>query len=67
MAAIRFNKAEGKAEIVDVVRYPAECVNPPEDMTSTAWLEAGMPGANATKRAASQPERPAAGQAVRPT
>ena len=41
----RFNKAEGKAEIVDVVRYPAECVNPPANMTSTAWLEAGMPGA----------------------
>jgi branched-chain amino acid transport system substrate-binding protein len=43
--SFRFNKAEGKAEIVDVVRYPAECVNPPANMTSTAWLEAGMPGA----------------------
>jgi branched-chain amino acid transport system substrate-binding protein len=41
----KFNKAEGKAEIVDIVRYPAECVNPPANMTSTAWLEAGMPGA----------------------
>ena len=43
--SFRFNKAEGKAEIVDIVRYPAECVNPPANMTSTAWLEAGMPGA----------------------
>jgi branched-chain amino acid transport system substrate-binding protein len=41
----RFNKAEGRAELIDVVRYPAECVNPPEDMTSQAWLEKGMPGA----------------------
>jgi branched-chain amino acid transport system substrate-binding protein len=41
----KFNKAENKAELVDVVRYPAECVNPPANMTSTAWLEAGMPGA----------------------
>ena len=43
--SFRFNKAENKAEIVDIVRYPAECVNPPANMTSTAWLEAGMPGA----------------------
>jgi branched-chain amino acid transport system substrate-binding protein len=41
----KFNKAENKAELVDVVRYPAECVNPPANMTSTAWLEGGMPGA----------------------
>ena len=42
----RYNKAEGRPEIVDVVRYPAECVNAPANMTSQAWLEAGMPGAN---------------------
>ncbi len=41
----RFNKAEGRAEIVDVVRYPAECVNPPADVDSQAWLEGGMKGA----------------------
>ncbi len=41
----RFNKAESQPEIVDVVRFPAECVNAPENMTSEAWLEAGMPGA----------------------
>jgi branched-chain amino acid transport system substrate-binding protein len=41
----KFNKAEGKPEIVDIVRYAAECVNPPANMTSTEWLEKGMPGA----------------------
>jgi branched-chain amino acid transport system substrate-binding protein len=41
----RFDKAERKPELVDVVRYPAECVNPPADMDSVAWLEGGMKGA----------------------
>jgi len=41
----RFSKSEGRAEIVDVVRYPAECVNPPADVDSQAWLEGGMKGA----------------------
>ena len=41
----RFNKAESQPEIVDVIRFPAECVNAPEGTTSEAWLEAGMPGA----------------------
>jgi branched-chain amino acid transport system substrate-binding protein len=42
----RYNKATKTPEIVDIVRYPAECVNPPAGTTSQAWLEAGMPGAN---------------------
>ena len=41
----RFNKAENQPEIVDVVRYPAECVNTPENTTTEAWLGAGMPAA----------------------
>ena len=41
----RFNKQEGKPEIVDVARYPAECVNPPADTDSITWLEGGMKGA----------------------
>ena len=32
--------------VTDVIRYPASCVNPPEGMTSVAWIEAGMPGAD---------------------
>ncbi len=41
----RFNKAENKPELVDIVRYPAECVNPPADVDSVSWLESGMKGA----------------------
>ena len=41
----RFNKATGKGEIVDIVRYSADCVNPPANMKAEEWLKAGMPGA----------------------
>lgn len=38
----RYNKQTAKPEIVDIVVYPAECVNPPEGTTAVAWLEGGM-------------------------
>jgi branched-chain amino acid transport system substrate-binding protein len=41
----KFDKETDTPTIVDVIRYPAECVNPPEGTTSTEWLEAGMPDA----------------------
>jgi branched-chain amino acid transport system substrate-binding protein len=41
----RFKLQNGKATIVDVKRYPAECVNPPEGTTAAKWIEAGFPGA----------------------
>jgi branched-chain amino acid transport system substrate-binding protein len=41
----RFNKQKGQPEVVDIVRYAAECVNPPADKNSEDWLKAGMPGA----------------------
>jgi branched-chain amino acid transport system substrate-binding protein len=41
----KFDQETGTPTIVDVVRYPAECVNPPEGTTSTEWLQAGMPDA----------------------
>ncbi len=41
----KFDKAEGKPELVDIVRYPAACVNPPADLNSVPWLEGGMKGA----------------------
>jgi len=41
----RYNKVDGKPELVDVVTYAAECVNPPEGTTALAWLEGGMKGA----------------------
>jgi branched-chain amino acid transport system substrate-binding protein len=41
----RFDKAAGKATVVDMKRYGAECVNPPPGIKSLDWLEKGMPGA----------------------
>ncbi|TMH36911.1 MAG: ABC transporter substrate-binding protein [Betaproteobacteria bacterium] len=41
----RFKLQGGKATIVDVKRYPPECVNPPEGTTAAKWIEAGFPGA----------------------
>ena len=41
----KFNKTANKPEMVDIVRYPAACVNPPADVASIAWLEGGMKGA----------------------
>jgi branched-chain amino acid transport system substrate-binding protein len=32
----------GQLQIVDVKRYPAERVNPPEGMKSEAWIKAGL-------------------------
>lgn len=40
-----FKLDDGEPTIAEVIRYPAACVNPPEDQDSVAWLEAGMPGA----------------------
>ena len=31
--------------IEDIQRFPAECVNPPANMSSIEWLKAGFPGA----------------------
>ena len=44
----RFNKQKNTPEIVDVVRFPADCVNPPADMTADDWIKGGMksPGCN---------------------
>jgi len=39
------DKATGRPQLVDVVQYPAECVNPPDGMSAREWLEKGMPGA----------------------
>jgi branched-chain amino acid transport system substrate-binding protein len=41
----RFNKQKNQPEVVDIIRYPAECVNPPADKTAEDWIKAGMPGA----------------------
>jgi len=41
----RFKLQGGKPAIVNVVRYPAECVNPPDGVTSEQWIKQGFPGA----------------------
>ncbi|MBN9670092.1 ABC transporter substrate-binding protein [Roseibium aggregatum] len=41
----KFDKETGKAALVDVVRYDAECVNPPAGMNSIDWIESGFEGA----------------------
>ncbi|MBV9970384.1 MAG: ABC transporter substrate-binding protein [Xanthobacteraceae bacterium] len=41
----RFNKQKNAPEIVDVVRFPADCVNPPADMTADDWIKGGMKSA----------------------
>ena len=32
-------------ELVDIVRFKAECVNPPPDMKSESWINSGFKGA----------------------
>jgi branched-chain amino acid transport system substrate-binding protein len=32
----------GQLQLVDVKRYPAERVNPPEGMKSEAWIKSGL-------------------------
>jgi branched-chain amino acid transport system substrate-binding protein len=41
----RFNKEKNQPEIVDVMRFPAECVNPPPGINADDWIKDGMKGA----------------------
>lgn len=41
----RFNKQKKEPEIVDIVRFPAECVNPPPGIDAEKWIADGMKGA----------------------
>lgn len=40
-----YDKDAGKAVLVDVVRFNAECVNPPAGVTSIEWIQSGFEGA----------------------
>jgi branched-chain amino acid transport system substrate-binding protein len=40
----RFNKQKNEPELADVMRFPAECVNPPADKTADEWIKAGLKG-----------------------
>jgi branched-chain amino acid transport system substrate-binding protein len=41
----RFDKETGTPSIVDIISFPAECVNPPAGVNSVDWIEGGMQGA----------------------
>ena len=41
----KFNKKTKEPEIVDIVRYPADCVNPPPGIDADKWIAGGMKGA----------------------
>ena len=41
----QYNKEKKRVDIVDIVRFPAECVNPPADMKAEDWIKAGFKGA----------------------
>jgi branched-chain amino acid transport system substrate-binding protein len=41
----RFNKEKNEPEIVDIMRFPAECVNPPPGVNADDWIKDGMKGA----------------------
>jgi branched-chain amino acid transport system substrate-binding protein len=41
----RFNKDKNEPEIVNIKRFPAECVNPPAGVNADEWIKAGMKGA----------------------
>lgn len=42
----KYDKDAGKATLVDVIRFPAECVNPPAGVNSIDWINGGFQGAN---------------------
>ncbi|MCC6775413.1 MAG: ABC transporter substrate-binding protein [Hyphomicrobiales bacterium] len=41
----RFNKQKNEPEVIDIVRFPAECVNPPPGAIADEWIKGGMQGA----------------------
>jgi branched-chain amino acid transport system substrate-binding protein len=41
----RYDPAKKMVMLEDVVRFPADCVNPPPNMKSEEWIKAGFPGA----------------------
>jgi branched-chain amino acid transport system substrate-binding protein len=44
-ATFKFDAAKGEPQLIDVVSYPAECVNPPEGIKSEDWIKGGLKGA----------------------
>lgn len=38
----QYSKKDGKPMITNVKRYPADCVNPPDGVSSTEWIKNGL-------------------------
>ena len=38
----QYTYKNGKPEVYNVKRYPAECVNPPDGMTSSEWIKSSL-------------------------
>jgi branched-chain amino acid transport system substrate-binding protein len=41
----KYNKQKGEGEVVDIMRFKAECVNPPPGVNADDWIKDGMKGA----------------------
>ena len=41
----QYNKEKKRVDLIDIIRFPAECVNPPPGVKSEDWLKGGMQGA----------------------
>ena len=41
----QFDESTGEATIVDIIRFPAACVNPPQGVNSVEWIQGAMKGA----------------------
>ena len=41
----KWDSEAGEHTIVDIVTYPADCVNPPDGVNSVDWIKGGMQGA----------------------
>jgi len=41
----KYNAEKKRVDLVDIVNFPAECVNPPPGMKSMDWIKGGMAGA----------------------
>jgi branched-chain amino acid transport system substrate-binding protein len=41
----KYNEEKKRVDLVDIQRFPAECVNPPSDMTAEDWIKSGFKGA----------------------
>lgn len=41
----QWNKETSQMELIDIVYYDAECVNPPDEIKAIDWINAGFPGA----------------------